>query len=247
MGCGEHKHPLQRGGVSQADRFLAGLEADYVLVDEKNLADWIVYAEQLSASVKFYNLDNQAAPGSNWKAFFGSDISASLAFVAGQDTEALSGIAARLTALRADANQGNAPLLKQNLGELFGAALTFAKSLDDLIGRLPATSPLRLVTNSLIQTKLAKTIERLIAYFKAAQLDVLVSGGSVAGWRIFGRPVSDAQTIIAGSLSAAWITGGAATWNAYASGIASDASIYGDPTGTEAQKIRHAGNHNLFA
>ena len=89
---------------------------DALRVDEKDLAEWIVYAEELSASVKFFNLENEAPSGSNWKPFFSSDISASLASVAVQKKEALDGIATRFTTLRTNADE---TVLTQALGELF--------------------------------------------------------------------------------------------------------------------------------
>jgi hypothetical protein len=241
MACGDFKHPLQRGGTSANDRFLPGLEPGYALVDEKDLADWIVYAENLSAFVKFYNEANTTTE--NWTPFFSTDISATLAFVAAQDPDGLGGVSTRFTILRDDGNQGDAALLKKTLGELFGAALTFAASLDDLSARLPESSPLKPVLASLIKTKLAATIQRLISYYKAAAGANLVTIANVPEWKILGRPVTDAASI---SLSKDWITNGAASWNLYYNGINADPGIFGNGP-TPAQKVRHAANHNLFS
>ena len=125
MACGEHRHPLNRGGTNQAQRWAPGLQPAYVRVDEKNPADWIFYADALSAFIKFYSLDNQWT--GTWKPFFSEDISAILAFVAVQDPAALQGIADRFAVLRADANQGNPPLLRETFAELFGAETGVSK------------------------------------------------------------------------------------------------------------------------
>lgn len=247
MACGDHKHPLQRDGTSQAQRPAPGLDAGYVRVDEKDLADWIVYAEALAGFIRFHNLQN--APDQDWKPFFSRDISAVLAFVAVQDPDGLRGIGTRFARLRDDANQGDPALLRQILGELFGAALTLASALDGIQARLPAEPSnglsLRLVIASLIRFKLAPVLGRVLAFHKAALADGLITEADVPAWRLLGRPVRPASAVIAAGLEDDWITGGAADWATYAAGIVADPSIFG-PSPAVAAKIRHAATHNLF-
>ncbi|HVY69612.1 MAG TPA: hypothetical protein VHH73_06760, partial [Verrucomicrobiae bacterium] len=245
MACGDFKHPLRRGGTNQSQRLTPALAADYVRVDEKDLADWIVYAGALSAFIKYYDLDNQAT--GTWSQFFSRDVSALLAFFAVQDPAALDGVATRFNTLRDDANQANAALLGQNFAELFGAELTFSKALDDLVARLSDETSLKLIVTNLIKSKLAPALNRLLGYYKAAQGDGLLAEADAPGWKILGAPVVKASTVIAGGLSKGWITNGAVDWATYAAGIVADASIYGAPAGTIPEKIRHAANHNLFS
>src|SRR5688572_7529107 len=98
MPCGTYRHPLQRGGASQPQRLSDALKSDFARVDEKDLADWIVYAEALSAFIKFYN-DKNGEQG-DWTPFFSRDVSAVLAQVATLDPDTLSGFGVRLEFLR---------------------------------------------------------------------------------------------------------------------------------------------------
>ncbi|NET31544.1 MAG: hypothetical protein F6K19_06035 [Cyanothece sp. SIO1E1] len=64
----ETRNPLIRDGVAQQQRQMPALDPKHVLVDEKDLADFLVFAQQLSQRVTYYNLQNQA--DGNWHAFF---------------------------------------------------------------------------------------------------------------------------------------------------------------------------------
>src|SRR5215510_5217736 len=120
MACDDHKHPLRRGGTNQAGRLTPGLRPDYVRVDEKEISDWLAYAEELAELIKYWDITNTEV--GDWKPLFSQNISAVLAFVAVQDGEALQGFSTRFAVLRADDNQGDPALLKETFAELFGGA-----------------------------------------------------------------------------------------------------------------------------
>src|SRR5262245_42242242 len=84
--CNDNKNPLQHNGTSQAERLLPGLQADYVKVNEKEYADWIVFAAEFAAYLNYYDAENNVA--GNWQAFFTNDISAILGTIAVQDKDA---------------------------------------------------------------------------------------------------------------------------------------------------------------
>jgi hypothetical protein len=237
MPCGTYRHPLQRGGASQPQRLSDALKSDFARVDEKDLADWIVYAEALSAFIKFYN-DKNGEQG-DWTPFFSRDVSAVLAQVATLDPDTLSGFGVRLEFLREYEGSDKTPAQKA-LAELFGGATTFAKGLDALTARLPADSPLRRVISNLIEVKFAPGMKRLLAYHLVASpadpSKALVQGGTVPGWRIFGVPVSDLDTVLTEGLSPAWPK---------KSNVTGDDRIYGSAVSV-LERIRQAANHNLF-
>ena len=64
------KNPLIRDGVSQRQRQTAAsaLATDFVKLDERDLADALVFAHQLSQKLKYYDQDNQES--GDWAAFF---------------------------------------------------------------------------------------------------------------------------------------------------------------------------------
>ena len=82
--CSEHKNPLIHNGTSQAQRLLPGMDKNqYARVDEKEFADWIVFANNFAAFVNYYNNSNISA--GNWQPFFSDDISAQLGTIALQN------------------------------------------------------------------------------------------------------------------------------------------------------------------
>jgi len=61
------------------------MKKDYVLVDEKKFADWIVFANEFAAFINYYGVANAIA--GNWQPFFSNDIAAQLGSIAIQDIE----------------------------------------------------------------------------------------------------------------------------------------------------------------
>ncbi|MUG97765.1 hypothetical protein F7734_37840 [Scytonema sp. UIC 10036] len=62
------KNPLTRDGVSQRQRPVSALSPNSIQVDERDLADFLVFAHRLSEQVIYYNSDSQA--DGNWQNFF---------------------------------------------------------------------------------------------------------------------------------------------------------------------------------
>jgi hypothetical protein len=58
---------LRSDGTNQLQRLLPALEADYVVPDERSLADLIEYARSVAAEIRFYDLSGQTA--GDWRAF----------------------------------------------------------------------------------------------------------------------------------------------------------------------------------
>ena len=71
------KNPLMRSGTHQKERYLPALKPDYFRVDERSIADLILFAKRYSRHIKFYNTANRLEE--NWLPFFSRDISAILA------------------------------------------------------------------------------------------------------------------------------------------------------------------------
>ena len=58
---------LRPDGTNQLQRLLPGLEADYVVPDERSLADLLDYARRVAAEVRYYDLSGQST--GDWQAF----------------------------------------------------------------------------------------------------------------------------------------------------------------------------------
>ena len=78
-------NPLQRDGTSQKQRLTKALDPSYVLVDERDLADLLLYARKFATLIRYYNRQNTS--DGNWLAFIESDISTLVAVIKTYDVE----------------------------------------------------------------------------------------------------------------------------------------------------------------
>lgn len=246
--CNHKKNPLQRSGTDQKERLLPGMQKGYVAVDEKEFPDWIVFATQFSAYLKYYELNG--ASNGDWAIFFNNDISAILGTIAIQDVDAYKdAIKERFDFLKDVENGPEILKAKRNLNELFGIALTFYKAVDDILVSLPAASSTAAGITNLIRSGLSVSLKRLLQYYKAAQdLNFLHAGST--GLSVLGKPVKEASEIVNAGLSEVWWNRDTSftTWEDYYNSITAEKSIFGkEVLLPEIMQINHAANHNLFA
>lgn len=252
------KNPLQRSGTNQLQRQLPGLQPGYVLVDERDYADWIFFADEFSRYLKFYEVTGSVS--NNWKAFFSTDISAILGTIAVQNVEVYrSSVKERFDFIRNDDNSANLTEVKQKLNELFSGILSLSLALDGFIRKLPDKDvdgekefvfKANLVNQ--VKTRLAPAFKRLLSYYKAIDGD---PGGStdflelsdMNGWKVLNLQVESADVILTSTgLSTNWWLTPAADWTAYITSVAADESVFGPVAWTDYRRINHAAHHNLF-
>lgn len=247
--CSKHKNPLMNTGTSQIQRLLPGLDKNrYALVDEKEFADWIVFANDFAVFINYYN--NSNAIDGNWKPFFSSDISAQLGTIALQNIERYQQeIKERFDFIRDDDNEPALAEIRIKLNELFSAILTLSKALDGYALKLPEETSLKQTIFNLIKTRLSPALKRLIAYYQAAQTHAYLDNSTLSNWLILNKPLTDAEQLInVDGLSKNWFDDDA-DWNTYVTAIDPDESIFNNPLTAFADdflSIEHAANHNLF-
>ncbi|MEP7236206.1 MAG: baseplate J/gp47 family protein [Ferruginibacter sp.] len=249
--CSDQKNPLQNNGTSQYQRLLPGMDKNqFALVDEKEFADWIVFANDFALFISYYNNANIIA--GTWQPFFSSDISAQLGTIAIQNIERYQlEIKERFDFIRDDDNETDIAEIKKKLNELFSALLTLSKALDNYLLRLPQDTILKQTILNLVKTKLSPALNSLIAYYKAAQTHGYLNQTTLSNWIILNKPLTDAQLIInTEKLSNNWFDDTLfANWDAYINDIDADDSIYNNPLSVftdDFLSIEHAANHNLF-
>ena len=249
--CSKNKNPLKNNGTSQAQRLLPAMDKNgFALVDEKQFADWIVFANNFSKFINYYKADHTV--DGNWQPFFSSDISAQLGTIALQDIDRYrTEIQERFDFISTDDNSGALNSIEIKLNELFSALLTLSKALDDYALKLPDEAKLKVTIQNLVTTKLAPALNRLLAYYKAAGDRLYLNDSSLENWMILNRPLTDAAQIIdTDGLSEFWFDKTAfANWTVYKDAIVADESIFNNPLtefGDEYLSIEHAANHNLF-
>jgi hypothetical protein len=255
--CSDQKNPLKNNGTSQSQRLLVGLNRNiFAVPDEKDFADWIVFANNFAAFINYYNISNKVVDDANWQPFFSSDISAQLGTIAIQNIESYrQEIKEHFDFIKDDDNESDIINIKIKLNDLFSVLLTLSKALDYYALKLSDQTALKQNIVNLVKTKLSPALNSLIAYYKAAKNHAYIDQSSLAGWVILNNPLIDAKEIIEATeaekgLSNNWYDDTLyANWNTYVNSIAADESIYNNPLTAFADtflSIEHAANHNLF-
>jgi hypothetical protein len=251
--CSDQKNPLQNNGTSQSQRLLAGADRnEFALPDEKDYADWIVFANNFAAFINYYSTSNKVVNNENWQPFFSSDISAQLGTIAVQNIESYrQEIKELFDFIRDDDNEPAITDIKIKLNDLFSFLLTLSKAIDYYALRLSEETTLKQTILNLVETKLAPALSSLIAYYKAAQGHAYLDQSDLGNWAILNTTLTDAQQIIdTGGLSNNWYDNTVyVDWNTYVNSIDADDSIYNNPLTAftnDFLSIEHAANHNLF-
>jgi len=86
--CENSEHPLTRDGISQAERQPQALPPDYVKVEERTLADRLVFAYRFAEKL-IYHDTNAGKTDNNWQPFFQCSHPVQVALIAKTDTAAL--------------------------------------------------------------------------------------------------------------------------------------------------------------
>nr|WP_136251106.1 hypothetical protein [Ningiella ruwaisensis] len=81
---------IKRNGTNRLNRSIAALSPSSFQVDERNIADFILFAKHYSKHIRFYNTpadtsDKEASKTQSWQVFFEKDISVALASIANID------------------------------------------------------------------------------------------------------------------------------------------------------------------
>jgi hypothetical protein len=249
--CSEHKNPLQHNGTSQSQRLLTGMDKNnYALADEKDYADWIVFASEFSGYLNYYDLENK--PATDWKAFFSNDISAQIGLIAVQNIKHYRHeVKERFEFIRDDENKTAVETIKLKFNELFSAIFTLSKAFDLSRERLPDNAVLKTSLLNLIQVKLAPALKNLISYYIAAKNKGYLNTSAMSDWKILNLNIHDAGGIIYETgLSSIWLNNtDRLTWGEYVSSIPEDDSIFNHPVTGYTKfypSAEHAANHNLF-
>ena len=164
--------PLARSGLTQAGRRRAELGPDYFRIDERDVADLIMFGRRYAAHIRYYPAPRPDGTDPDelidWSRFFESDVSASLAALAKLPVEQMSAFHGDLqTWLKADPMrdpQQLAVYAKLN----FHLPLALLGQAGEIAGKLPQNEPLRAQVAELARRELARPIESLIAWYKGA-------------------------------------------------------------------------------
>ncbi len=165
------RSPLLRSGLTQAGRRRAELGPDYFKVDERDIADLILFGRRFARHVRFYEVPRKGLPANakfDWANFFESDVSASLAALAKLPVEPVIAFQTDLAAwLKADPARDPA-VLGAYFKLAFHMPLALLTEAGEIADKLAPSDPLRASIAEMARRDLAQPIEAIIGWYKAA-------------------------------------------------------------------------------
>ena len=157
------KNPLRRDGTSQKQRQLTALDPAYVLIDERTLQDFLVFARDFARQVYYFNDDNKIE--GDWEEFWAYDISVIIAAI--EQTNPQPDRQRFFQVLESEpTNEG--------LAQLFILILEVAKKLDHWSLYIQPANELKDLIYRLVRANLGSFLKQVAALEKGAY-DVLGS------------------------------------------------------------------------
>lgn len=260
------RSPLVHSGTTQDGRDLAELRPDFFRVDERDLADLVLYARSLSRELVYYGPDNQ--PDGDWEAFFASDVTATLAALARLPVDPFRAALADAEEFLRDEPARPEPELRAYFNLVFHLPVALFGALAANHARLDRDHPMHGLLGRLVADDLAGPLTELVRFAKGAVGAGLPLGdpeppldGADYGTGGPGdlRPrLSDTvaavvlvpevltQRVISGPAAEAL---GAADWASFAAGITGDATPYQQAAGPNLlyEQIYDALAYNLLS
>ncbi|MEM9835007.1 MAG: hypothetical protein AAF828_00810 [Bacteroidota bacterium] len=231
------------GGTARTARATKALQSSYVQIDEKTMADWIVFARDYAKYLKYFNLSNLEE--GDWTDFWQGNPAVILAVLAAAPVDefrkASRQLFIELTQLE---HQGDTPFLRQHFQLLFDLMTNLAWQLDQQIESLPDELAVKAKLRSRISRRLAPALGKWIGWYKAAEevgpvhfplidtAENLIDPALVAT-PILGGQLMDTEAFYDGvdpsvSFSVHWSEDGQTDWSVYGPNIPADDTIYGN-------------------
>lgn len=150
------KNPLIRDGVTQGQRQIPTLSPDFVKIDERDLADFLVFAYKLSERVTYYKDDN--TEDGNWQDFFARSTPVQIALISKTRSEKV----------KEEYGQNLDKFLKTRTHEALKRILAdwcgILRRIQDWYGNLADYTPLKSAIAGLVQTNLREPLKRMYSF-----------------------------------------------------------------------------------
>lgn len=260
----QNEERIHHGGTHQGGRLSDALRPEYIRVDERTPADWVVFARDYAQLLQYYNLQNQAQ--GDWTPFWSSNPAVVLANLAAAPLDTFREHTRHLfIEMEKIAHTTEDALLREHFNLLWNTIGTLAYELDRHYLALPDDTPLKTSLRNRLQTQLGPALGQWMRWHKAAAdggggpLFPLVDDGigtlsaALQGVRVLGSPVVAMRDFYTPSptalgLSEIWLPEGQTDWMTYANGLSPDTTIFGNTAAMVqvADPIRFALRHYFF-
>ncbi len=163
----DQRNPLRRSGTHQDGRAAVALDPDSAPIDERSLADLLVFAQRYSRHLKFYDAANNE--DGDWLPFFGKDISAILALLQRLPNASFLEFSRNLRDWLVEDSGRAVPELQSHFKLLFHLPLLLLQEVGEHYDRLPIGHPLRLFVVKAVERDVATPLRELIAFAKGVR------------------------------------------------------------------------------
>lgn len=253
-----NEYRLNHGGTAQSERQPLAQQPDYVQIDERSFADWVVFARDYARFVKYYNHSN--TPEGDWTDFWSANpaiVLANLAAAPVDDFRAASrSLFIELQKLEyQDGSPASELHLREHFNHLFDLFSTLCWQLDRHIRLLPDELVVKEVLRNRINKFLAPALAKWIAWHKHASATLLDNGQTTLSAELTNIRVLGADLVATEDLYTApgpellfaddWLAEGQTDWATYLAGIAADDTVFG-PDPTVAESVKFAVRHFFF-
>jgi hypothetical protein len=161
--CCNFPNPLIRDGVSQRQRDSSALHPDTVQVDNRTLADFLVFAYQLAQQIQYYDTQNQLAE--NWQAFFDSSTPVLIARISKSQPQLIkSRYSQHLDAFLSNLAAPHLQPILTTWAELFTQMQQWYQSLESY-------TPLKAIVKGLVKTNLEEPLAQMQAFESAYRIE----------------------------------------------------------------------------
>lgn len=222
---------VKRGGTSRPQRQLPALKTDYVVPEERDVADFLILLQKYSQHLQFHNIQNQK--NGDWSKLLGKDLSYLLAVVSKENVNLI------LHFFNHDfLDQVNN---KAGFKNIFDFLFSLLYRLDQQFLSLPPEHPLFVQISNLIQGKLATDLTQLVGNYKAGIDKNLIDDTSSD--YVFEFPIGlwAAQDVVSAGFSSPWFKASASSWNDLYTSLSADNSLFGNPLPpSNAERIANA-------
>ena len=167
------RSPLTRSGLTQTGRRRSELGADHFGIDERDIADLIMFGRRYAKHIRFYEKPREAGEPpleaiADWTRFFENDLSSSLAALAKLPVESMASFQSDLEVwLKAEPPRDPA-MLGAYFKLFFHLPFALLSEAGSIAEKLPQNEPLRAQVSEIARRELAKPIEALIGWYKGA-------------------------------------------------------------------------------
>jgi hypothetical protein len=210
---------VKRGGTSRLQRQLPALKTDYVLPEERDMADFLILLQKYSKHLQFHNLQNQK--DGDWSKLLGKDLSYLLAVISKENVNLILYFFTHDFLNEVDSKAG--------FKNIFDFLFSLLYRLDQQFLSLPSDHPLFTQITNLIQGKLASDLNQLVGYYKAGIDKNLIDENSSD--YLFEFPIETwaSQDVVSTGFSAPWFKTSAGSWNDLYTKLSADNSLFGNP------------------